>query len=413
MDNRGNNCVLLHPKSLTGIDLSAWQKGFGNQGLNNAIKNRNNIIQLIKNSGLRGYGGSGYPVYTKWELIAKQSAKQKFLICNGNEDEPGTFKDKLLMEEAPFQLIEGATIAALACGVSTVIFYVNTSYQRCINNLSDALEQWTASAIYSDTPELMSLEYKLVISPGDYVAGEETAAIEYIEGNFPFPRGKPPYPVEKGLYGLPTLVSNVETISYISHILREGADWFRDLGKPGSDGMKLFCLSGDVNSSGVYELPMGTSLSELIYDNGKGIVANEKIQAIFAGGIGNKLLTSDECDIELDYEKFSKKGARLGTGTMIVISSSTHLIDRVQQYVKFLSDSSCGQCTGCRSGTVYISRLLSDIAAGKKVESEVKKVTELCEMLAGTGRCQLLDSAVSVTKSALDVYDILNKQQIS
>ena len=411
MDNRGTNCLLLHPQSLTGTDFDAWLNGFGNQGLMNAIKQKDNVISIIKDSGLRGYGGSGYPVYAKWELIAKQSATEKYLVCNGNEDEPGTFKDQLLMEEAPFQLIEGATIAALACGISTVIFYINASYQSCIDNVSAALDKWTASSCYRSIAEQVSIDYKIVISPGDYIAGEETAALEFIEGNFPYPRGKPPYPVEKGLHGLPTLVSNIETISYISHILRKGSGWYKSQGKTGYEGMKLFCLSGDVVSSGVYELPMGTKLSELIYIYGNGIASGKSIQAVFAGGIGHNLLTSKECDIALDYETFSKQGAGLGTGTMIVVSNSTNLIDKVQQYVQFLSDSSCGQCTACRSGTFYISRLLAEISHGEKVQSNVGKVLELCGLLAGSGRCQLIDSAVVVTKSALNVckHQIKNK----
>ena len=411
MDNRGTHCVLLHPQSLTGTNINTWQKGFGGQGLNNAIKRKDEIIHTIKNSGLRGYGGSGYPVYTKWELIAKQPEKQKYLICNGNEDEPGTFKDKLLMEEAPFQLIEGATITALACGIDTVIFYINGAYEKCIKNVTEALDSWKASDLFTGSPELNSINYKITISPGDYVAGEETAAIEFIEGKFPYPRGKPPYPVEKGLYGLPTLVSNIETISYVSHILRKGGDWFKALGRPGYTGMKLFCISGDVVSSGVYELPVGSKLSELIYEYGHGIIGNEKIKAVFAGGIGSKLLSSGECDIELDYETFSKRGNCLGTGTMIVVSDNTPLIDEVQHYVKFLSDSSCGQCTGCRSGTVYISTLLSDIAQKKNPDIALEKVNDLCGLLAGTGRCQLINSVVTVTSSALNIYECLNNQE--
>ncbi|HEC17331.1 MAG TPA: NADH-quinone oxidoreductase subunit F [Sedimenticola sp.] len=398
------NQVLLHPNNRVGADLDAWLAQAGGKGLQAALQDPSSLVGLIEKAGLRGLGGSGFPVHVKWAAVAAQKAsRDKYLICNGNEDEPGTFKDRVLLEETPHQVIEGATIAALATGINRIVFYINPDLENCLETMRRAVAQWKGSDLAKRTAAVLDkpLEYRVVPSSGHYIGGEETAAIESVEGKFPFPRGKPPYPAEYGVHGHPTLINNMETLANVTHIVRNGAEWFRNQGIGEASGTKIFCLSGDVLKPGPYELPMGTPLKDLIYKYGGGVLLGKELKAVFTGGPSNTILTPKDLDVPLDFDSVRERRSSLGTGAMIVISEGTGIVKRVSEYVDFFAHSSCGQCPPCKTGTYYISQLLGKIDTGQGRQADLESLVNLCEILPGSGRCHLLDGAVKVLESSL------------
>lgn len=397
------NQVLLHRNSRVGADYTLWKNGWGGQGLKNAMAHHPaDIISMIRDAGLLGLGGSGFPTHIKWQAIFDQESPEKYLICNGNEDEPGTFKDRVLLEETPFQVIEGATITALACGINNVVFYINPHLKTCHEVMQMALEKWLESDIYNTVVQKnLNLKYTIIASSGHYIAGEETAAIEAVEGKFPFPRGKEPRPTTSGVHGFPTLINNIETLCNVPHIMRQGVQWYRDLGVGEANGTKIYSLSGDVLSPGVYELPMGTPLKELIFKYGQGMLVGKELKAVFTGGPSNTILTEKDLDVNLDFKSVSERRSSLGTGAMIVVSRGTGIVKRVAQYVDFFAEESCGQCPACKTGTYYMSQLLSEIDTGQGTKADLETLIDLCRILPGGGRCQLLDGAVTVVDSSL------------
>jgi len=398
------NQVLLHESNRVGADLTAWLAGNGGKGLEKALEDISAIIPTIRDAGLRGLGGSGFPTYKKWQFVADQNNnKEKYLICNGNEDEPGTFKDKILLQEAPHQVIEGATITALATGINHIIFYINPDQAASLEAMREAVTQWQASDLIAQIEKALGkhIEYRVLPSSGHYIGGEETAAIESVEGKFPFPRGKPPFPAESGVHGCPTLINNMETLSNVSHILRNGVAWFRNLGLGEATGTKIYCLTGDVLYPGAYELPMGTPLSTLIDDYGGGMLLGKNLKAVFTGGPSNTILTPKDLDVPLDYESVRERHSSLGTGAMIVISEGTGIVKRVSEYVSFFAHSSCGQCPPCKTGTHYAALLLNKIDTGQGTRADLDALVNLCKMLPNAGRCHMLDGALKVMESSL------------
>lgn len=404
------NQVLLNNKNRVGADLPLWLDGWGGEGIKAALENPENIIPMIKEAGLLGLGGSGFPTYIKWQAISDQSVKDKYLICNGNEDEPGTFKDRVLLEETPFQVIEGASIVAHACRINHIVFYINPHLEACLEIMEKALEQWLLSDFYKIlNSQGLSLNYIIVPSSGHYIAGEETAALEVIEGKFPFPRGNNPRPTESGINGCPTLINNIETLCNVPHILRNGTQWYRNLGLDEACGTKIYSLSGDVLSPGVYELPMGTQLDELIFNYGKGMLVGKQLKAVFTGGPSNTILTEKDLDVHLDFKSVTQRRAALGTGAMIVVSRGTGIVKRVAQYVDFFAAASCGQCPSCKIGTYHMAQLLNKIDMGQGARADLDNLVDLCGILPGSGRCHLLDGAVKVVDSSL--YHFLNEYE--
>jgi NADH-quinone oxidoreductase subunit F len=398
------NQVLLHEENRVGADFKRWQAAGGGAGLIKALGNPPAVLEQIRKSEIRGLSGSGFPTHLKWDFIINQSAAgDRYLICNGNEDEPGTFKDRVLLEETPHQVIEGALITAVSTGINRIILYINPELEQAIATVEKAIGQWQASDLYKAVDQSLrgALELKVHRSSGHYIGGEETAAIESVEGKFPFPRGKPPFPAEDGVLGQPTLVNNMETLANVSHIVRNGAEWYRDLGIGAAAGTKLYSLSGDVLNPGIYELPMGIPLQELIFTYGGGMLVGKEFKAVFTGGPSNTILTKQDLDVHLDFESVKERRSALGTGAMIVVSEGTGIVKRVAEYVNFFAHSSCGQCPPCKSGTYYISMLLDKIDTGRGRKSDLDVLINLCEILPGGGRCHLLDGAVKVLESSL------------
>jgi len=398
------NQVLLHRDNRIGADFDRWLASHGGEGLQIALQDLSSLIPQIREAGLRGLGGSGLPTHKKGEFVAAQrDAREKYLICNGNEDEPGTFKDRILLEETPFQVIEGATIAALATGITRIVFYINPDQKKSLAAMESALEDWENSNLYFAASNKISrpLDYRITPSSGHYIGGEETAAIESVEGKFPFPRGKPPFPAESGVNGYPTLINNIETLANVPPIVRNGADWFRSQGRGDACGTKIYCLSGDVLYPGAFELPMGTPLIDLIEICGGGMLLGKKLKAVFTGGPSNTILTPNDLDVPLDFDSVRERRSALGTGAMIVVSEGTGIVKRVTEYVDFFAASSCGQCPPCKTGTFYIALLLGRIDTGQGSQADLDTLINLCKILPGAGRCHLLDGAIKVLDSSL------------
>ncbi|HUW26249.1 MAG TPA: NADH-ubiquinone oxidoreductase-F iron-sulfur binding region domain-containing protein [Gallionella sp.] len=399
----GASQVLLHPDRCVGADMNRWRHSGGGAALARAIQDPAAVLEEVRQADLRGLGGSGFPAWRKWEFVAAEAPKpDKYLIVNGNEDEPGTFKDRLLLEETPHQVIEGAVVTALATGINRIVFYVNPDLLRSLAAMKAAIEQWQASGLLEQASGALGRPLQLELLPGSghYIGGEETASMEWVEGRFPFPRGKPPYPAQAGVLGCPTLINNVETIANVPQIVAQGAAWFRALGKGPGTGTKLYSLSGDVLHPGVFELPMGTSLRELIFEHGGGLLSGKPLKAVFTGGPSSSLLTPVDLDVAMDFDSLRARGANLGTGAMIVISEGTGIVKRVAEYERFFAHSSCGQCNSCKIGTATMSRLLDRIDTGRGTTADLTTLENLCIMLPNSGRCHLINGAVALLDSA-------------
>lgn len=398
--------ILLAPHIAVGADLDQWIINGGCQGLAAALAKPTEIIEMIQQADLRGMGGAGFPTYRKWQALADQTAADKYIVCNGNEDEPGTFKDRKLLTQTPHAVIEGALIAAIATNANHVYMYINPHQPESMMAISLAIEQWLQSEWIQKVEAQLnqSVELKVVTSSGRYIGGEETAVISTVDGGFPFPRQKPPYPFESGVAGSPTLVNNVETFATVPHILSNGAQWYNDLGIGNASGSKLFSLSGDVLKPGLYELPMGTTLRELVFEYGGGMLSTLPFKAVFTGGPSNTLLTAKDLDVRMDFDSLKAKGSSLGTGAMIVISEGTSIVRKVAEYVDFFAAGSCGQCTSCKTGTYQLSRLLRRVDTGVGLKTDIQALESLCSLLPGSGRCALIDGAATVVSSSLEQF---------
>ena len=400
------NQVLLREDARVGADLAAWLACGGGEGLANALRGPSAIIPAIEQANLRGMGGAGFATHRKWAPVAAASGGDKFVICNGNEDEPGTFKDRFLLEHTPHQVIEGALIAALATRANHVVLYINPHEPRAIAAAREAVQQWLEHPLFAAIQAVVGapLSLRVVASSGLYIGGEETAVIATVEGGFPFPRRKPPFPAEHGVHGAPTIVNNTETLAHVPGILRHGAAWYRGLGVGAASGTKLYSLSGDVLRPGLYELPMGTRLETLVFEHGGGMLLGKEFKAVFTGGPSNTLLTRRDLDVALDFDSVRARDSRLGTGAMIVVSEGTSIVRKVAEYEEFFAQGSCGQCPPCKGGTFQLTRLLNRIDTGRGFRADLDALENLCRILPGSGRCGLIDGAVTVVASSLQQF---------
>jgi NADH-quinone oxidoreductase subunit F len=400
------NQVLLREDIRVGADLDAWLALGGGEGLAKALQDPGAIISEIEQADLRGMGGAGFATHRKWAPVAAAPEGDKYIICNGNEDEPGTFKDRFLLEHTPHQVIEGALIAAVATRANHVVLYINPHQELALTVTRQAIQQWRAHPLFAAIEGLLGGSMSLSVTPssGLYIGGEETAVIASVEGGFPFPRRKPPFPAQQGVHGAPTIVNNTETLAHVPGILRHGAQWYRDLGVGNAAGTKLYSLSGDVLRPGLYELPMGTSLEALVFEHGGGMLQGKEFKAVFTGGPSNTLLTKRDLDVALDFDSVRQRRSRLGTGAMIVVSEGTSIVRKVAEYVSFFAQGSCGQCPPCKGGTFQLMRLLNRIDTGRGVRADLEALENLCSVLPGSGRCGLIDGAVTVVDSSLHQF---------
>lgn len=361
------------------------------------------IVSIIRDSGLRGRGGAGYPTGLKWYFAANTQSDAKYVICNADEGEPGTFKDRILMEGDPFSLIEALTIAGYAIGSNKGYIYIRDEYRLSIRRLQNAIEKAQQSG-YLGLNILGSgfdFDLEINIGAGSYVCGEETALFESLEGKRGEPRIKPPYPTESGLFGKPTVINNVETLVNIPLIVNRGADWFKEIGTECSPGTKIFTLSGDVARPGAIELPLGTTLRELIYEVAGGISSEEKLKMIQLGGAAGHCLSPDYLDISLDFDSLAVKGLSLGSGAILVLDESRSIIKTAYSLAKFFCHESCGQCTPCREGTLQQKEILGRILSKKSSEKDLELLERLSVSMVQTSLCPLGQTASLGISSAI------------
>lgn len=364
------------------------------------------LVEMMKKSGLRGRGGAGFPAGLKWGFMPQDDNVTKYLCVNTDEGEPGTFKDRYLVTEDPHQVLEGVIIASYAVGVHRAFVYIRgeflTAVKRWIKVIAEAYEQGFLGE------DILGSGFNLDVSvhrgAGAYICGEETAMIESLEGKRGEPRTKPPYPAQQGVYGQPTLVHNVETLSCVPHIVLHDAEWFASIGTEKSAGTKMFCISGHVNKPGNYELPLGTTLRELIYEHAGGVRAGKEIKAIIPGGASTALLTKEHLDVPLAFETLAEVGSSLGTGAVIVMDEDTDIVIAMLHLARFFMHESCGKCAPCRAGTKEMVRIMELFAAGKGTPESLEMLRTICEYIPGKTFCPLGEASVNPIISSIDLF---------
>jgi NADH-quinone oxidoreductase subunit F len=389
------------------VTLDRYLATGGYQGLVRAIENLSPqaVQQEVKDAGLRGRGGAGFPTGVKWSLVPMGAdAGQKYLVVNADEMEPGTFKDRYLMERDPHQLIEGVAIAAYAIQAGIAYIFLRGEYHLAAGRLREAIGEAEARGYLGETirGSAFSLTVHLHTSAGRYICGEETALLNALEGRRATPRAKPPFPQISGLWGRPTVVNNVETLCNVPHILREGAAWYRTLGKGTDTGTKLYGASGRVRRPGLWELPMGTTIREILEQHAGGMREGYTLRGLLPGGASTDFLLPQHLDLPMEFDAIANAGSRMGTGTMIVLDDKTCPVRMVLNLERFFAQESCGWCTPCRDGLPWTVRLLEDLLAGRGRSEDLAQLERLCRMMGpGNTFCALAPGAAEPLQSAL------------
>lgn len=365
------------------------------------------VVAELKKAGLRGRGGAGFPTGVKWDKVLNHRVKEHYFVCNAGEHEPGTFKDRYLLKTLPHQLIEGCLIAAHTVQAKAAFIYVNHEYEEERENLKKALAEAKARGLVGKNVlgKGYDIELQVFEGHGSYVAGEETAMLESMQGRPAMPRQKPPfYPTDFGLYGKPTLVNNVETLCNIPRILYKGAAWFTQVGTEKCPGTMMFSLSGSVNRPGVYEMPMGVTIRELIEKCGGGVKGGRQIKAVFPGGPAFSMVTADQLDLQMDFDSLKKAGTGLGSAGTIVIDDTTCMVAATLKYSNFFKGESCGQCPPCRMGTNNLATLMAKIEEGQGTQKDMDSLLQLCGFVKGTGYCTLVTGAAVLVQSSVKLF---------
>lgn len=364
------------------------------------------IVACLEGSTLRGMGGAGFPTGLKWKLVRKEQADEKYVVCNADESEPCTFKDRQVLAEMPHLMIEGMALAALVVGASEGIVFIRHEYGPERDKLARAIEEARQKGALGPNAlgPSQAFDVRIVVSPGGYILGEETALLECLEDKRGEPRNKPPFPGQKGLWGKPTLINNVETFSYVPLIVKEGADAWKARGARGAAGLKLIALSGDVERPGVYQVPMGTTISELVAMAG-GTREGKPIVAIAPGGASSNFLRGDAVDTPLDWTSLAARGSMLGSGAVLVICEGADIVDLAASIVRFFRNESCGKCVPCRVGTEKATEILTRASVGKGSKRHLALLPELAETLAETSICGLGQVAIAPFLSVLRAFE--------
>jgi bidirectional [NiFe] hydrogenase diaphorase subunit len=364
------------------------------------------VVDTITRSGLRGRGGAGYPTGVKWATVAKAKGERKFVICNADEGDPGAFMDRSVLESDPHRVLEGMAIAAYAVGATQGYIYIRAEYPVAINRLQIAIRQAQRLSILGSQIFDSRFDFKvdIRIGAGAYVCGEETALMASIEGKRGTPHPRPPYPAESGLWGHPTLINNVETYANIAPIIRKGAEWFASIGTAKSKGTKVFALAGKIRNTGLIEVPMGTSLQQIVAEMGGGIPDGGVAKAVQTGGPSGGCIPASAFDTPVDYESLTNLGSMMGSGGMIVMDESNNMVDVARFFMEFCMDESCGKCIPCRVGTVQLHKLLTKISEGQASHADLELLEELCDMVKHTSLCGLGQSAPNPVFSTLHYF---------
>jgi len=401
-----NGCGVINPEDINEA------MGYGAfKGLARALQmDRQEVINEILASGLRGRGGGGFPTGRKWQFAYNSPGDVKYVVCNGDEGDPGAFMDRSIFEGNPLAVIEGMMIAGYAIGAQNGYFYVRAEYPVAVNRLQIAINQARELGLLGENILGSGFNFDLHIrlGAGAFVCGEETALLNSIEGKRGTPRPRPPFPAVKGLWAKPTIVNNVETMACVPYIMREGAAKFAECGTEKSKGTKVFALGGKVNNVGLVEIPMGTTIRELVYDIGGGIPGDKKFKAIQTGGPSGGCLTAEYLDEPIDFDSLTAKGSMMGSGGAIVMDEDNCMVDVAKFYMEFICDESCGKCTPCRVGTKRMLEILTKITEGKGTMEDLDKLEELAALIKSSSLCALGQTAsnpvVSTMKHFRDEY---------
>jgi NADH-quinone oxidoreductase subunit F len=387
------------------MDVYLQHEGY--QALERALKRMTpeQIIDEVKKSGLRGRGGAGFPTGMKWSFVPKDTSKPKYVLANADESEPGTSKDRPLMEMDPHQLIEGMVIAGRAIGSKQGYIYIRGEYRHIIDIMDRAITEAYAKGYLGKNIVASGFDFDLVThtGAGAYECGEESALMESLEGKRGYPRIKPPFPAVVGLYGCPTIINNVETLSTVPAIIRQGGEWYAALGSPKNGGTRLYSISGHINRPGIYELPLGFPLRRMIEDVAGGMRGGRKLKAVIPGGSSCPLLSAEEIDVALDYDSVAKIGSMLGSGGTVIFDEDTCMVDVARRIMHFYAHESCGWCIPCREGTAWLAKVLDRFHEGGGRAEDIPLIDELSKNMLGRTFCPLGDAA------ALPTISIVNK----
>jgi len=363
------------------------------------------VVQEITKSGLRGRGGGGFPTGLKWATVAKMPGDQKYVVCNGDEGDPGAFMDRSVLESDPHLVIEGMAIAGYALGANHGFIYVRAEYPLAIKRLEKAIQQGKKYGVLGSQIFGSPFDFKIDIrmGAGAFVCGEETALIASVEGERGNPRPRPPYPAQSGLWECPTLINNVETFANIATIINKGAEWYAGIGTEKSKGTKIFALTGKIRNNGLIEVPMGITLREIVEEMGGG-VPNGSVKAVQTGGPSGGCIPAHLLDTPVDYDSLTKLGSMMGSGGMVVMDQNTNMVDVAQFYMEFCREESCGKCIPCRAGTVQMHEALTKILKGQATLADIEKLEALCLMVKETSLCGLGMSAPNPILSTLRYF---------
>jgi NADH-quinone oxidoreductase subunit F len=394
---------------IPGIDsLEVYRQHGGYEALAKAFSYQPDaLVEMIKQSGVRGRGGAGFPTGMKWSFLAKND-KPRYLCCNSDESEPGTCKDRVIMEKIPHRLVEGVIITSYACRVKTAFIYVRGELALAASQVERAVQEAYDAGLLGSN--IMNSGYDLDIivhrGAGAYICGEESALMESLEGRRGYPRLKPPFPAVIGLYGGPTVINNCETLATIPPIVAGGAEWYASFGTEKSKGTRMFCLSGHVKKPGIYELPLGIPMRTLIYDEqyGGGILGDRALKAVVPGGSSTFILGADKIDTPMDYESIAAAGSMLGSGGVVVMHEDTCIVGAVLRMTEFYRDESCGKCTPCREGTYWLTEILERLEHGQGREKDIDLLLDICSNISGRSFCPLGDAATSCITSSIKLF---------
>ena len=385
--------------------LSSYEAGGGYQALRKVLGEctPDEVVELVKQSNLRGRGGAGFPTGMKWSFVPKRTDRPKYLCCNADEGEPGTFKDRIIMERDPHQLIEALAVSGYAIGAEVAYVYVRGEYVTATRRLEQAIAEAHEKG-YLGTGVLGS-DFNFAVhihcGAGAYICGEETAMLESLEGKRAQPRLKPPFPAVAGLYASPTVINNVETLACVPHIVMRGPAWFRGIGPDKSPGPKLYCVSGQVRKPGLYELPMGIPLRELVEDHAGGPLPGRKVKAVIPGGVSAPVIPEPGLEIGMDFDSLAAAGSMLGSAGVIVIDDSTCMVKVATRIIEFFHHESCGKCTPCREGLNWAVKVLRRVEAGEGAPGDLEQLEMLCKGIFGNTFCALGDGAAMGLRAAL------------
>ncbi|AQT68275.1 NADP-reducing hydrogenase subunit HndC [Anaerohalosphaera lusitana] len=406
------NCGIIDPEN---IDDYLSLRGY--EALAKVLTDMSpqDVIDEVKKAGVRGRGGGGFPTGMKWDFTAREQSDQKYVICNADEGDPGAFMDRSAIEGDPHTVLEGMIIGGYAIGASKGIVYIRAEYPLAIKRLEKAIADAKEHGFLGENILGSDFSYDLEIrlGAGAFVCGEETALIHSIEGSRGMPRPRPPYPSQSGLFGKPTLINNVETWANVPVIILDTGEWFSSIGTEKSKGTKVFALAGNVNNTGLVEVPMGTTLREIVYDIGGGLPEGKKFKAIQTGGPSGGCLPAEYLDTPIDYEHLAKAGSIMGSGGMIVMDEDSCMVDVAKFFLQFTQDESCGKCTPCREGTKRMLEILTRITEGKGQEGDIEKLERLGNMARKASLCGLGQSAPNPVLSTIKNFRVEYEEHIN